>query len=318
MKCRICGNDKDNQVYEAQEMMFGYRDLFRYFQCLKCYCLQIESFPSNISNYYPDNYYSYQLISKVGKAKKFLIGLRNNYAVFNRGFIGKLLYAKYPYPLLRIFSILPLNKSTNILDVGCGSGALLYDLRDLGFKNLLGVDPFIAKDIEYENGLTIIKQTVHEVEGECEWDLVMFHHSFEHVSDPICNLQSVARLLKPKGYCIVRIPTVSSYAWEHYGTKWVQLDAPRHFYLHSVKSMQILADNTGLELYKVVYDSTSFQFYGSEQYVKDIPLRDKRSYWVDPKNSIFSKEDILDFARCAEQLNINKQGDQAIFYLKKS
>ena len=81
--------------------------------------------------------------------------------------------------------------------------------------------------------------------------------------------------------------------------------------------MKMLADNVGLDLYKVVYDSTSFQFWGSEQYERGIPLKDKRSYLISIDNSIFSKNDILSYERRAKELNKHEQGDQAIFYLRK-
>lgn len=315
MKCKICGNEKENQIYEAREMMFGYKDVFHYFQCSQCNCLQIKDFPQNISKYYPDNYYSYQMSPYRNKIKKFLIGLRDNYALFDRGFIGKLLCIKYPNKRLRCLSLLAVRKDTSILDVGCGTGDLLYSLREFGFKNLLGVDPFNAQDIEYANGLKILKKEIHDVKDK--WDIVMFHHSFEHIPDPAKTLQTVTGLLAPNGHCIIRIPISSSYAWEHYGVNWVQLDAPRHFYLHSVESMHILADQAKLDLYKVFYDSTTFQFWGSEQYIKDIPLRDKQSYAENPRNSIFSKEEIYTFDKRAKELNEKDQGDQAVFYLRE-
>ena len=48
-------------------------------------------------------------------------------------------------------------------------------------------------------------------------------------------------LLNKDGVLLVRVPLSSSWAWEHYRENWVQLDAPRHLYLHSVKSMEVLA-----------------------------------------------------------------------------
>jgi len=42
-----------------------------------------------------------------------------------------------------------------MLDVICGKGALLQTLSDIGFSNLEGADPFLAKGREYENGVTI-------------------------------------------------------------------------------------------------------------------------------------------------------------------
>jgi len=199
--------------------------------------------------------------------------------------------------------------------VGCGSGDLLFSLHEMGFKNLLGVDPFIANDIEYAGSVKVLKNELQNIEGE--WDLIMFHHSFEHIPDPAKTLRTVFELLKHNGQCLIRIPTVTSYAWKYYGVKWVQLDAPRHFYLHSIESMKALADKAGLEMQAVIYDSSSFQFWGSEQYKKDIPLRDERSYELNPRHSIFSRREISSYAKQAEELNKTSQGDQAIFYLRK-
>lgn len=315
MICRICGNEEDNQSYEVQEMMIGYNDVFRYFQCAKCNCLQITEFPPDMSKYYPDSYYSLQPILKRDRITKLLLHWRDKCALYETGIIGKLLYARYPYPALRGLSFVAFTKAATILDVGCGTGYLLYRLRELGYKNVLGVDPFVKKDIEYKNGVRILRKTIHDVDGD--WDMVMFHHSFEHLPDPRETLRTVSDLLKPDGVCIIAMPIVSSYAWEHYGVKWVQIEAPRHFFLHSVESLGILAKEAALDVYNIIYNSTSCQFWGSEQCKKNIPLSDRRSYLVSPRKSIFSKKEIAYYARRAKELNDMQRGDQAIFYLRK-
>jgi spermidine synthase len=81
--------------------------------------------------------------------------------------------------------------------------------------------------------------------------------------------------------------------------------------------MQILAEQAGLELSEVVYDSSAFQFWASEQYALNIPLYDNRSYAVAPKASYFTKEQIAAFEKRAKELNHAKLGDQAVFYLRR-
>ena len=317
MKCKICDNDKDNKEFEVKEMMFGTREVFRYFQCSRCGCLQIEDVPHNLSDYYPKDYYSYNAsVSNKSQINKLLSRLRDNYAIRGEGLAGRFLYAIFPNPFLSSMRPVEITKDTRILDVGCGSGSLLYSLKELGFSRLLGIDPYNDKAIQYKNGLEIQKKEVHEVEGK--WDVVMLHHTFEHIDNPLETLQLIANLLTPNGRCIIRIPIVPSYVWEHYGVNWVQLDAPRHLFLHSVKSMNILTGQCGLKMQNVVYDSTAFQFWGSEQYVKDIPLRDKRSYSVNADSSIFTQKEIANFKKRSKELNLANQGDQAIFYLCKS
>lgn len=318
MICKICNNPEGNEVYEVKEMQFGLRERFTYFQCSQCECLQIADVPADMSAYYPSNYYSF-LSSSPEKSQNSIIRWiktqRNRYAVFGRGIPGRLFYKFFPAGKLRMLSQIGLTEESSILDVGCGSGTILYDLKELGFKHLLGVDPYITEDIEYKNGLKILKKYIHELDGK--WDLIMFHHSFEHIPDPLETMQSVSELLTEGGVCLIRIPTVSSYAWEHYRENWVQLDAPRHFFLHSVKSVSLLSDKAGLSLEMIVYDSNEFQFWGSEQYMRDIPLYNPQSQSFGPSRSLFSDKEIAGFRQKAIELNQNNQGDACAFYLQK-
>ena len=315
MECRVCGNEKDNRSYEVKEMMVGNRNLFSYFQCSACQCLQISEFPKNIADYYGAGYYSFKAAPHQNFVKRAVIGLRDRYALFGKSLLGRLLYRKYPKSNLYCLQKLAVEKDTKNLDVGCGSGALLYSMRELGLNNLLGVDPFIERSIDYENGLRIEKGEIASISGG--WDIVMFHHSFEHVSDPEVVLSHVHQILNPAGCCVIRVPVASSFAWEHYGVNWVQLDAPRHLFLHSTKSMKVLAGRMGFDIFSVEYDSTALQFWGSEQFARDIPSLDSRSYSQNPKGSIFSKRDLDEFTERAKELNATKRGDQAVFYLRK-
>lgn len=72
--------------------------------------------------------------------------------------------------------------STRILDVGCGAGAFLCRMAKQGYTELYGCDPFIEKDIFYDNGVRIYKKTIHEMRDEFDW--IFFNDSFEHITDP--------------------------------------------------------------------------------------------------------------------------------------
>jgi SAM-dependent methyltransferase len=313
--CKICGNERSNREYKIKEMMFGFRDEFSYILCANCGCLQIKEAPTDMSKYYPKDYYSFMNISdKESKIKRMAKRCRDRYAVLNNGIAGRLIYSFFPNAALKSLSALPLKKDWKILDVGCGVGTLLYSLKELGFENLLGIDPYIESEICYKNRFSILKRTIQDVDGQ--FNLIMFHHSFEHM-EPFGVLSAVARLIAPDGFCIIRIPVADSWAWENYGVNWVQIDAPRHFFLHTRKSMEILANKAGLNIKRVICDSSDFQFWGSEQYKRGIPLYSAHSYSVNPAKSIFSKEQIKLFKQKAEKLNYESRGDQAQFYLQK-
>jgi SAM-dependent methyltransferase len=316
MVCKICGNDQENVPYVAREMMYGLRDEFAYFQCPACKCLQIAEFPADMAPYYPAHYYSFKPYD--GKKFKGLLGgfKRAQYraAIHRKGLFAQLLTRVLDVPDYRIFKGLGVTTESHILDVGCGNGrSFLYPMAEVGFQNLLGCDPFIDADIQYNNGLKISKAGIAEVQGT--WDIITYHHSFEHVADPLANLTRVAALLAHGGTCIIRIPTASSWAWEHYRTNWAQLDAPRHFFLHSQESMALLGKQVGLEMYDVIYDSHHFQFSGSEKYVADTALIAPRKKGL--LRLLRRKLKKREYKRRAQELNRAGQGDQAGFYFRK-
>lgn len=317
-RCNICENKKENNDFRVKEMMFGLLDEFDYFQCSKCECLQIAKIPKDLSAYYPKNYYSFELVDESflnKQPRKFLRNIKNSYSIFKQGLVGKFLNyinQNSPYEFL---SNIKISKHSSILDIGCGNGMFLYGLKTLGFKNVIGIDPFIEKNIKYNNKLQIQKKSIFEINKK--FDLIILNHSFEHMANPLEVMKKISKLLNKKGVCVIRTPTVDSYSWSFYKENWVQLDAPRHLFIHSLKSLIFIAKKFDLKISNHIYDSTSFQFWGSEQYLKNIPLNSEKSFLRSPLKSIFSNHEIKKFEKAAKKLNKNKRGDQAVYILKK-
>jgi SAM-dependent methyltransferase len=313
--CYVCGNTQNNKHYTVREMMFDTKEEFDYFECSTCGCLQISNPPKDLGKYYPDNYLCSAKRTEVplSRLSMFFRNKSNRYALFKDSFIGKLVNLVYPNSLksYSIISKAPLDLNSHILDVGCGSGGLIYALRNLGFKNLLGCDPFIKEDITYSNGLQILKKPVEEVKGE--WDLIMFNESFEHIPNQKETLQATSNTLAKNGVCLISMPVVPSYAWKQYGVNWVQLDAPRHLVIHSTVSIKMLAEKSSLKIFDTVYNSNAFQFWGSELYLRNMPLHSKLG---EPTKITFTKKQFREYGRKAKELNKQSQGDRAVFYLK--
>lgn len=222
---------------------------------------------------------------------------------------------RYPNPLFDIVSKVKIKHNSRVLDVGCGAGDLLYSLKEVGLKNVVGIDPYFNEEV-IDGDVKIFKKTIHELPDSEKFDLIVFNHSFEHTPDQLDILLKVRRILSEDGACLIRMPVKTEYIWRRYGVNWVQIDAPRHFFIHTLKSFELLAKKSGLAIKDVIFDSTELQFWGSEQYKKDIPLMAKNSYSVNPKGSIFTKMQIEEFKKMAEELNMREQGDQAAFILE--
>lgn len=293
--------------------MFGTREEFDYFQCGNCGCLQICNIPENMYQYYPKNYCGYL---NSGNIIRDIISITKDKYIFNHAnsisrFLNSYIPCKHMY-MSKLLEWKDISLDSRILDVGCGSGEFLKYLHRLGYCNVTGVDPFVESS--NKNGVKIYGRDLRDIEGA--FDFIILNHSFEHVPNPQAIIGYISRLLTMDGTCVIRIPTVSSKAWETYRENWVQLDAPRHLFLHSIKSMEILCQDVGLKIVDSYYDSSEFQFIGSEQYVRDIPLYDKRSYYVNPYSSGYMKN-VRDFKDMAIQYNTTHCGDQIVLRIKR-
>lgn len=310
LQCHICHNRIDNKVYEVKERQLNKGEIFSYLHCGKCGTLQLIDNVANIETYYPKGYPAFRTRenAEIGVAERLhrnlllYLLLRMNIPQRDRNAI---LQSKYEYlnPLVGTH----LHKKDSILDVGCGAGNWLCNLREEGFCNLTGVDLFTngPKD---RTGWKFISGDVYQSQLK-KYDCITLHHSFEHMPNPLQVLKRIVSLLNQNGLCIIRIPVMESQAWDMFGTNWYQIDAPRHFYLYTVRAFKYLCRKAGMRVVKVLYDSEPIQFYYSKMYQQtdyDLKTIGKR---LDKGRDTH--------VRMTQEANCNQKGDQAIFYLKK-
>jgi len=321
LNCRVCGNTTGNRKYRIAEMMFGTGDVFEYFECNRCGCLQIAEIPSNLPEFYPQGYYSLEDDPKPHtRFRSFVLKQVCRYALCGPGPLGGWTYRLLSrrLPTLALLGLTGVRANARILDVGSGTGRFVRLLRRGGFA-ALGIDPYVSHDIcDSFNAPLVLNRSLHEHCLSCEekYDVIIFDHSFEHLPDPLAALSATRNLLESRSSatCIIQTPTVSSWAWEHYREHWVQLDAPRHLHLQSLGSMCLLASKAGFKVERVLFTSTEFQFWGSEQYRRGVPLMSDGSYRQG--TPLFSRAEIAVFRRRAASLNAAGKGDQAAFFLK--
>lgn len=256
-QCVVCRFQELIDWGQGRDNMLGGPRRYLYRRCRACGSLvraDVEP-DENEESWYFDGYYGHRSSSPLmRKARMMLDGAPN--ALLRtipvlRGSTDQGLQA---------VERLRLAKNAHILDVGCGGAELLRKLQQRGFRELCGADPYAPSEAD-EESFHIRRCGIESIDGN--FDLVMFHHSLEHVRDPLTSLQHAAKLT-PSGRVLVRIPVVDSLACDKYGLSWAQLDAPRHRWLPSLDGIRYLAWQAGLSVESVEWDSTAFQFWGSE------------------------------------------------------
>ncbi len=299
-------------------MRTGGDERYTYFQCRRCGCLQIEEIPESTAHLYKGDYYSFSPVSE-GKltdpAWKSIVRQAAALIGTDDGPVGSVMRKLFTFPPHHEwFRRGGVTKASRILDVGCGAASLLVRIRKEGYGGAEGADPFIQEEIKYPNGLIIRKAFIDELHGP--YDFIMMNHSLEHAPDQAGTLREAWRLLSPSGTLLVRVPLASSHAWEHYGTDWVQLDSPRHLYLHSEKSMTEAAEKAGFDVSGVVYDSWAFQFLGSDLCKMGVLIDDHKDF-LEKSKKLTTPDKLFGWEMEAKALNRERRGDMACFYLRK-
>jgi len=300
-------------------MYYNTQEEFEYIQCSNCACLFLQAVPENMEKYYPDNYHCHHvslqkrsLMDKIRthRDREVLLGKKIGIGAFFNQF--------KPAPdLLKTLSFLKMNLNSRMIDIGCGSAALLIQLESMGFKNLSGIDPFLPDELlSRDTAIKFNKGSAYDVQDK--YDVIILNHSFEHMTDHLLLLNHLKTILNPSGKICIRIPVVGGFAWKKYKQNWFQIDAPRHLIIHSEKSLRMLARQTGYEVYKAIYDSEIVQFTRSEIYSKGISSVQFLSDYSGDLSRFFSEKQLADWKTQTSVLNREGKGDQAAFFLRVS
>ena len=141
---------------------------------------------------------------------------------------------------------LPWRAEAKVLEIGCGNGDRLVQLKLLGWQTL-GVEPDPkSAEIASSRGLEIINHTFEsELMPENSVDAILLCHVIEHLSKPLEALIECRRLLKPGGILIMLTPNTESLGHRYFGRNWLHLDPPRHLYLFNTNNMSALLKQAG-------------------------------------------------------------------------
>jgi SAM-dependent methyltransferase len=309
--CLACGGSPATESIQSREMLIGSREPFTYSRCATCASLWLAEPPEDLSPYYSKLYYhtihQERYDGPLRRQRAVMLLRLPSAIVWRLAAIGRGVPGFAPW-----LAGLGLDLHSKIGDVGGGTGRLLHAMRAYGFTDLWCFDPFLDANFD-EAGLRLRRTDVFGIPSG--FDALMFNHSLEHVPNPLEVLTTARERLAPGGHIIVRIPLAQTLAERTYGADWVALDPPRHLFVPTVLGMQRLIAQSGLSIRRIVYDSNAMQFWGSEQYRRDIPLRDPRSV-AEGSHAVFTKDQIDEYQLRSRELNAAHDGDSAGFVLR--
>ena len=105
------------------------------------------------------------------------------------------------------------NPTTNVLDVGAGSGEFVFLMARLG-KTVEGIEPNIGYAEYCRETLGVDVRTSHlasDLFRDGQFDLIRVNHVLEHLNDPIKYLGQMSRWIREQGLIYVEVPNIETY-----------------------------------------------------------------------------------------------------------
>ncbi len=142
-----------------------------------------------------------------------------------------------------------------IFDVGTGDCRHFDELRRFLDLECAGVEiqPEVAAKGR-ARGYDVIEGTLEgaDLTGHLgRYDIVSMNHVLEHVVEPHIMLERAFGLLRPGGYLIGQLPTVSSWENSLFGPSWGGYHYPRHLQIPSWTGLFSILEDVGFSSVKI-------------------------------------------------------------------
>lgn len=138
-----------------------------------------------------------------------------------------------------------------ILDVGCSSGAFLFQLKQRFPQSyeVVGMDVSgPALDYAASRGITVLRGNFLDHNfGNQRFDAVTFWAVLEHLLQPKSFLDKAGSILKPNGRCFVLVPNMSSLAVRLLGMRYRYI-YPQHLNYFSRSTLNRMVEQEGFAI----------------------------------------------------------------------
>jgi SAM-dependent methyltransferase len=149
-------------------------------------------------------------------------------------------------------SFLPIKPPGTLLDFGCGSGAYLQYMHDLGW-DVVGLDmsPH-AVEATTRRGIKAYPGILpHPAILPGTVDVVNFGAVLEHVHDPHHLMEAAKQTARPGGLIVFSVPNIASWGALAFGRAWWPLELPRHLLHFTPETLTRLAKSHRLEILEI-------------------------------------------------------------------
>lgn len=230
--CPICGQNNTEIIFRKGNLD---KDLVNVI-CKNCSLVYINPRPAKeeYDKFHEDDFLSEKSITDIAQVKPKLNDrdLKIKTTIFN--FLNEYL-----------------GEGQNVLDIGCGFGTLLYIMKKEKKANVFGVElgNLDIKAAKEFYGLDVFRGSLETFAAKEEnwgkFNIVIMHHTLEHLPEPVASLEQIKKLLKPEGILYIGVPNLMNIK------KRPEIFFQRaHPFSYSPHSLKLMLAKAGFEIIK--------------------------------------------------------------------
>lgn len=231
--CFACGSHHlEPKFLCVADYEYGTYHPVDYLICKRCGLLIQYPFPARrvIPSFYPSEYRNYLQGATGGLYSR----LKNIQEWWLAGKIERFLFG---------------DKEAHILEIGCGSGMVLLSLSQKGFIHLWGTDMSDASANALSQKSILFKRA--DIEKKFPYtrrfEIIILNQVLEHLLDPKSVLAACRNHLSNRGKIIIITPNSKSFALEVFRKYCNGINAPRHVFIFSFRSIEIMRKKLGFD-----------------------------------------------------------------------
>lgn len=243
--CPLCRARSAEVVMHARDRLFARPGAYPIVRCRDCNLKYLSPRPTleQLGAHYPDDYFIYRTEEEMSPLIRVLMRQLTEWRW--RSYIERFEKVRGRFA-----------PNTKIVDVGCGLNDLLASLQKRRGCQGVGVDfkPEIVEYVRNKRKMPVYQGTLHDARfADGEFDVVTMNEYLEHEPDPRGVLTEARRVTKAGGHLAVEVPFSDCLPARVFGSRWSQLDAPRHL-THFTR--ETLADMLKRSGYRMIHVQT--------------------------------------------------------------
>jgi SAM-dependent methyltransferase len=262
-RCPVCADKRRTLLYEGlvDGLWFCAGGGWTLHRCLACSSAFLDPRPNRttIGRAYAE-YYTHDKAQPPGQLRAAAprAALRNGYLNARYGYelspasrLGPIIARLFPkrrfYADRAVRNLEgPRGGPRRLLDVGCGEGTFLVEMREAGWE-VHGLEPDAeAAAVAAAAGVPVVSAPIEEASLEPgSFDAVTMNHVIEHLHDPVEALRRCHRVLRPGGMLWIATPNLDARGHAVFGADWIGLDPPRHLVLFTRDSLTQAVEDSG-------------------------------------------------------------------------